>query len=53
VLEKKSSSKTHPRYNTASVLLCSSFVEAKSWGMLPGSQHFEGVEGCAGAPGWD
>jgi hypothetical protein len=20
---------------------------------LPGSQHFEGVEGYAGAPGWD
>ncbi len=27
VLEKKPSSRTHPRYNTASVLLCSSFVE--------------------------
>jgi len=27
VLEKKPSSRTHPRYNTASVLLCNSFVE--------------------------
>jgi hypothetical protein len=27
VLEKKSSSKTNPRYNIASILLCCSFVE--------------------------
>jgi hypothetical protein len=27
VLEKKSSSRTNPRYNTASVLLCNNFVE--------------------------
>jgi hypothetical protein len=26
---------------------------ARSWGMLPSSQHLKGVEGCAGAPGWD
>jgi len=26
---------------------------ARSWGMLPGSQHFGGVEGCVGALGWD
>jgi len=25
----------------------------RSRGMLPGSQHFGGVEGCAGAPRWD
>jgi len=24
-----------------------------TWGTLPGSQHFKGVEGCARAPGWD
>jgi len=25
----------------------------RSQGMFLGSQHFEGVEGRAGAPGWD
>jgi hypothetical protein len=25
----------------------------KSWGTLPGSQHYSEVEGRAGAPGWD
>jgi hypothetical protein len=27
--------------------------KARSWSTLPSSQHFRGVEGCAGAPGWD
>jgi hypothetical protein len=27
--------------------------QVKSRGTLPGSQHFGGVEGRAGAPGWD
>jgi len=25
----------------------------RSWGMFPGLQHFGGVEGRVGAPGWD
>jgi len=27
--------------------------KSKESGMLPGSQHFGGVEGCVGALGWD
>jgi hypothetical protein len=27
--------------------------KAKNRGTLPGSQHLEGVEGCAGTPGWN
>jgi len=38
-------------------LKCESQTEnnkrAKSWGTLLGSQHFGGVEGHAGALGWD
>jgi len=28
-------------------------VSVRSWGTLPGSQHFRGVEGRVGASGWD
>jgi len=38
-------------------LKCESQTEnnerVESWGTLLGSQHFGGVEGCVGAPGWD
>jgi len=36
---------------------CGSQIEnngrARSWGTLLGSEHFGGVEGRAGTPGWD
>jgi hypothetical protein len=38
-------------------LKCESQIEnngrQRSQGTLPGSQHYRGVEGCAGASGWD
>jgi len=38
-------------------LKCESQTEnggkTRSWGTLLSSQHFEGVEGHAGVPGWD
>jgi hypothetical protein len=38
-------------------LKCESQIEnngrARSRGTFPGSQHFGGVEGRVGAPGWD
>ncbi len=38
-------------------LKCESQTEnsgrTRSWGTLPGLQHYKGVEGHAGAPGWD
>jgi hypothetical protein len=38
-------------------LKCESQIEnsgrVRNWGTFPSSQHFGGVEGCAGAPGWD
>jgi hypothetical protein len=46
---------THPQLLGG--LKCESQTEnngtTRSRGTLPSSQHYRGVEGCAGAPGWD